>query len=152
MKQGSQAPSGNVMSNKAVSTAFYILIIDADAENHTRLRDTITKMIPQSYIESIYSEEESISYFRNLRVVPNFIVLDARMPSNSLRLSIYIIRQDARLKQVPIVLVNANLSLNQKRELKFLGVNEFYEELSNPIELKVLTNDIRSRWLLPRGE
>ena len=62
------------------------------------------------------------------------------------------IRQNEQLKQVPIVLVNSDLSLNQKRELKFLGVNEFYAALSNPIEMRILTNDIKSRWLLPRGE
>lgn len=140
------------MNNKIQNTVFYILIIDGQAEDHSKLRDIINKQIPQSYIESIYSEEESASYFRNMRVAPSFIVLDAQTQSNSLRLTIYMIRQNEQLKQVPIVLVNSDLSLNQKRELKFLGVNEFYAALSNPIEMRILTNDIKSRWLLPRGE
>lgn len=140
------------MKNKTLNTTFYILIIDGQAEDHMKLRDTLNKLIPQSYIESIYTEEETTGYFKNLRVAPNFIILDARTPSNSLRLSIYMIRQNENLKQVPIVLVNSNLSLNQKRELKFLGVNEFYAELDNPIELRILTNDIKNRWLLPATE
>ncbi|MBL7902239.1 MAG: hypothetical protein JNK73_09605 [Bacteroidia bacterium] len=140
------------MNNKIQNTVFYILIIDGQAEDHSKLRDIINKQIPQSYIESIYSEEESASYFRNMRVAPSFIVLDAQTQSNSLRLTIYMIRQNEQLKQVPIVLVNSDLTLNQKRELKFLGVNEFYAALSNPIEMRILTNDIKSRWLLPRGE
>lgn len=140
------------MSNKIQNTVFYILIIDGQAEDHSKLRDIINKLIPQSYIESIYSEEESTSYFRNLRVAPSFIILDAQTQSNSLRLTIYMIRQNEQLKQVPIVLVNSDLNLNQKRELKFLGVNEFYAALNNPIEMRILTNDIKSRWLLPRGE
>lgn len=137
------------MSNKIQNTVFYILIIDGQAEDHSKLREIINKLIPQSYIESIYSEEESASYFRNLRVAPSFIILDAQTQSNSLRLTIYMIRQNEQLKQVPIVLVNSDLNLNQKRELKFLGVNEFYASLSNPIEMRILTNDIKSRWLLP---
>jgi len=136
------------MNSKVQNTVFYILIIDGVAEDHAVLRDSINKLIPQSYIESIYSEEESMSYFRNLKVAPSFIILDAQTQSNSLRLTIYMIRQNTQLKQVPIVLVNADLNLNQKRELKFLGVNEFYAALSNPIEMRILTNDIKSRWLL----
>jgi len=140
------------MSNKVQNTVFYILIVDGVAEDHTKLRDSINKLIPQSYIESIYSEEESLSYFKNLRVAPSFIILDAHTQSTSLRLTIYMIRQNQQLKQVPIVLVNSDLNLNQKRELKFLGVNEFYAELSNPMEMRILANDIKSRWLLPRGD
>lgn len=138
------------MNQKVHNTVFYILIIDGVPEDHSKLRDIINKLIPQSYIESIYSEEESTSYFKNLRVAPSFIILDALTQSTSLRLTIYMIRQNERLKQVPIVLVNANLNLSQKRELKFLGINEFYAELSNPMEMRILTNDIKSRWLLPR--
>lgn len=140
------------MSNKIQNTVFYILIIDGQAEDHSKLRDIINKLIPQSYIESIYSEEESTSYFKNLKVAPSFIILDAQTQSNSLRLTIYMIRQNEQLKHVPIVLVNSDLNLNQKRELKFLGVNEFYAALNNPIEMRILTNDIKSRWLLPKGE
>jgi PleD family two-component response regulator len=140
------------MSNKIQNTVFYILIIDGQAEDHSKLREVINKLIPQSYIESIYSEKESASYFRNLRVAPSFIILDAHTQNNSLRLTIYMIRQNEQLKQVPIVIVNSDLNLNQKRELKFLGVNEFYASLSNPIEMRILTNDIKSRWLLPRGD
>ncbi len=140
------------MSNTLQNTVFYILIIDGIAENHVKLRDAINKLIPQSYIESIYSENESTSYFKNLKVAPGFIILDAQTQSTSLRLTIYMIRQNERLEKVPIVLINSELSLNQKRELKFLGVNEFYADLSNPIELRILANDIKSRWLLPKTE
>ncbi|MCU0359310.1 MAG: hypothetical protein MUF75_01125 [Bacteroidia bacterium] len=140
------------MNNTTQTTAFYILIINGQADDHSKLRDIINKLIPQSYIESIYTEQESTSYFKNLRVAPSFIILDAQSQSTSLRLTIYMIRQNPGLKNVPVVLVNSNLSLNQKRELKFLGINEFYAELSNPVEMRILANDIRSRWLLPRGE
>jgi PleD family two-component response regulator len=139
------------MNHRLKNMVFYILIIDGEAEDHSRLRNTINRMIPQSYIESIYSHQETISYFNNLKLPPSLIILDARMDNTALRLAIYMVRQNIHLKRVPLVLVNSELDLNQKRELKYMGVNEFYMKLDNPIEMRVMTNDIKNRWLLPEA-
>lgn len=138
------------MNNKLKNKVFYILIIDGVEQDQTKLRDVITKMIPQSFIESIYSEGETISYFNNLKLAPNLIIVDTRMNGTALRLAIYMIRKNNDLKGVPLVLVNSDLDLQQRRELKYLGVNEFYMDLNNPLEMKVITNDIKNRWLLPK--
>lgn len=135
--------------NRNVQTAiFYILIIGKVPEHHVRLREIINRSIPQSYIESIYSEAETAAYFRSLRIAPGFIILDTQIQHAVLRLTIYMIRQNSTLKQVPLALVNCDLSLNEKRELKYLGVNDFYAELSNPIEMRILANDIKNKCVL----
>lgn len=138
------------MTNKLKNTVFYILIIDGLEQDQTKLRDVITRLIPQAFIESIYSETETISYFNNLKLAPNLIIVDNRMNSTALRLAIYMIRKNNDLKTVPLVLVNSDLGLQQRRELKYLGVSEFYMGLNNPLEMKVITNDIKNRWLIPR--
>ena len=138
------------MNRKYKKMVFYILIINQESQDHVKLRTILNRMAPNCFIESIYSEEEAIRYFKNLNLPPNLIILDMDLEKAALRLTIYMIKQNNFLKDVPIVLVNSSSDLNQRRELKNLGINEFYTRLKNPIEMRVITNDLKNRWLMPR--
>ena len=139
----------NAMSDKMKGMIFYTLIIDRNDEDHMRLRNAINRMAPQCFVESIYSEEEAVHYLNTTQITPHLIILDTHLESNSLRLVLYMIRQNTLLKKVPVVLVNANQELRQRIELKSLGVNEFYLDPHNPIEMRVIAHDIKHRWLSP---
>ncbi len=138
------------MNSKYKKKVFYILIIDRESNDHVRLRNVINRIVPQCFIESIYKEEQAISYFNNIKIAPNLIFLAMDMQKTVLRLTIYMIRKSDFLKNVPLVLLNSDTNLAQRRELKFLGVNEFYTDINNPIEMRVIANDIKNRWLMPK--
>ena len=134
---------------KTLSTKlFYALIIDRNKEDHSILRNTINRMIPNILVESLFDEEETIAYFENCKKSPDLVFLDMNLHFIFLKFILHTIRKTKLLSRIPVAIVNASLDLKNREELKAFGVNEFYLDLKRKIELRLISYDLKHKWLV----
>ena len=141
-------PSPDSTIKRYSTKPFYTLIINRNTEDHHHLRTALNEMIPNVLIESLYDEEETIAYFENCKNKPDLIFLDMNMHTIFLKFALYTIRKTQLLCSVPVAIVNSSLNIKNREELKAFGVSEFYLELKRKLELRLISYDVKKRWLV----
>jgi CheY-like chemotaxis protein len=126
---------------------FYILIVDDDKDDHFFLRQAINQVIPQAIIESLYDGSEALEYLDNCVTLPNLILLDLNMSKISGRSTITLIRQNANLSNVPVVILTTSKSTYEKEELIKLGANDFYSKPDQVKDLVPIVRELREKFL-----
>ncbi|WP_317897104.1 hypothetical protein [Aurantibacillus circumpalustris] len=129
------------------SNLFYALIIDHEKKDHFLLRRTINNAVPQVLIESLYDEEETIAYFEKCKTKPSLIFLDMNMHTIFLKFVLYTVRTTKLLSKVPVAIINSSRDEKNREELRVFGVAEFYSGLERKIEQKLISLDLRHKWL-----
>jgi CheY-like chemotaxis protein len=83
--------------------------------------------------------KEALAYLRGKdHDLPDFIFLDLRMQGMSGKQCLKEIKQDPRLKPVPVIVYTTSRDVKESRELKILGAAHFMSKPSSPDEVYYL--------------
>jgi DNA-binding response OmpR family regulator len=130
-------------SNKGL----YILVVDDDQDDQFFLRRAISQVIPQAIIESLYDGTEAVAYLDKCAALPHLIFLDLNMVKLSGKVTMGIIRKNANLNKVPVIILTTSKNAAEKDELLSMGANDFYTKPFETRDLLKIVSEVKSRWL-----
>ena len=81
----------------------------------------------------------SLNYLRTAEVLPSIILLDLNLPGTSGQQALYIIKQDERLKSVPVII---NSTSNHQRDINECFKNGANSYLIKKADLDLYTKEI----------
>jgi CheY-like chemotaxis protein len=125
----------------------YILVVDDDHDDQFFLRRAISQIIPQAIIESLYDGSEAMAYLDRCAALPHLIFLDLNMIKLSGKVTMSLIRQNASLNKVPVVILTTSKNESEKEELLRLGANDFYTKPYDTKDLMRIVTEVKSKWL-----
>jgi DNA-binding response OmpR family regulator len=130
-------------SNKGL----YILVVDDDQDDQFFLRRAISEVIPQAIIESLYDGTEAVAYLDKCAALPHLIFLDLNMVKLSGKVTMGIIRKNANLNKVPVIILTTSKNEAEKDELLNMGANDFYTKPFEARDLLKIVTEVKSKWL-----
>jgi CheY-like chemotaxis protein len=133
----------------------YILVAEDDVDDRYLLE---TAFAEKGYAEELAFVEngvELLDYLNNQLAspegadanLPRFILLDLNMPKKNGREALKEIKEDVRLKKIPVIVFTTNKNENEIRRCYELGANTY---IVKPVEFSALLNtvqDIRAYWM-----
>ena len=132
----------------------YILVAEDDADDRFLLETAFAENGFKGKLEFVENGVELLEYLRNLNAsennaehpLPGFILLDLNMPKKDGREVLKEIKEDPRLKKIPVIVFTTTKNENEINRCYELGANTYvvkpvgFENLVKTIE------DIRSYW------
>ena len=122
---------------------FYITIVENNKMEHSFLRSVIHKVLPQAIVESVYSYNEAVEYFKTCSIIPHLIFLDRQM----LKDTVDVIKGVNDLCEVPIVLLNDLQKIAQNTDFIKQSTNLFYSKPYDAKDLLNIVGSVNSNWL-----
>jgi len=124
-----------------------ILIIDDSNDDVLITKRVLSKIRPEVRTEVASSGNAGLTLLRQARELPGLILLDLKMPGMSGFDTLRLIRTDAHMKNIPVVVVTSSTLEADKEQSYTSGANGF---LHKAIDIDQFTKDIRhllEHWL-----
>ena len=125
-----------------------LLLIDDDADDHEFFLEAIHE-IDSSINCTTYldSEKALLELKESAHQLPDLIILDTNMPKLSGRQLLIALKEDSKLKEVPVVMYSTFFSDRDNSELTGLGALHYLSKPSNFDEFRNALKDILcTRW------
>jgi CheY-like chemotaxis protein len=90
------------------------------------IRDTITRLLQLNGYEVNIAKNGEEGVTKALQLNPNIILMDLRMPVMSGYNAIEEIRNNPKIKHIPIIVISAWSSKTERTQAKLAGANEFF--------------------------
>jgi len=145
------------MIRQHVHESQIILIVEDSEDDFDATKRAFNKANLYNTIDHVYSGEEAIAYLQSPHVIlPGIILLDLNMPGLDGRKTLDVIKQDKKLKKIPVVVLTTS---NDERDIKAcydLGANTYIQK---PVDfdglIKAMTR-LKEYWfeiaILPKGD
>jgi len=131
----------------------FILIAEDDADDRFLLRAAFEENGFTDRLEFVENGVEALEYLRDnclhgpANTLPRFILLDLNMPKKDGREVLKELKQDADLKNIPVVVFSTTNNEQEMRRCYELGANSYITK-PNSFELLIKTvAALRSYWL-----
>jgi CheY-like chemotaxis protein len=124
-----------------------VLIIDDSKDDVLITKRVLSKIRPEIRTEVASSGSDGLTLLRNAGELPALILLDLKMPGMSGFDMLRLIRADAHMKDIPVVVVTSSSLEADEKQSYTSGANGF---LHKAIDTDQFTGDIRhllERWL-----
>jgi len=127
-------PDTNLVSpdftHTVMTTPQTFLLVDDDADDRMLFIESVKEIDETIVCKVAKNGEQALSILRKAgNPLPDFIFLDIRMPRVDGKKCLIEIRQDDRLKHIPVIIYTTSTSEEESRELMELGAFHF---LSKP--------------------
>ena len=115
-----------------------LLIADDDADDRKLFIDAVKEV--DEGINCITAKDglEALEFLKTAVPLPDFIFLDLRMPKFNGKKCLSQIKQDERLKNIPVIIYTTSKEVQESQELKEMGAVYFVSKPSNPEEIYYL--------------
>jgi CheY-like chemotaxis protein len=124
-----------------------ILIVDDDKDDHSILEMAIKEVITDARIANLYDGSEVKDFLlKKNKVVngqdkfPDIIFLDLNMTRIGGRETIYLLKKDEEMRNIPVIVLTTGSDEKEKDELLRLGASDFY---TKPVDLSDLVDIVR---------
>lgn len=134
------------MESISKKIVFYITIVKDNKTDHSYLRNVIHRVLPQAIVESVYSDDEAVSYFSNCSTIPHLIFLDKDMLEISGKDTVRLIKRMEGLDKVPIIFLTNPDNESQKIDFIRQGANNFYSKPYEAQDLLNIVGAVNSKW------
>jgi CheY-like chemotaxis protein len=116
-----------------------ILLVDDDVDDR-KLFVEATREVDKAITCIVFGDgQEALAYLRNEdNALPDFIFLDLRMHGMSGKQCLKEIRQEPRLKPIPVIVYTTSRDVKESIELKNLGAAHFMSKPVSPDEVYYL--------------
>jgi CheY-like chemotaxis protein len=102
-----------------------VMMIDDDEDDRDLFLTIVRKQHPDLSLSTAINGEDAMRKLRNANSPPDLIFLDLNMPLMNGRQFIEAIKQDAKLQQIPIVILSTSSDSATISEMKLLGAVDF---------------------------
>ncbi|ULQ51874.1 response regulator [Flavihumibacter fluvii] len=133
----------------------YILVAEDDFDDRFLLETAFAEKGYEEKLTFVENGVELLEYLKNQVTgenvrdcnLPKFILLDLNMPKKDGREALKEIKEDARLKKIPVIIFSTNKNETEISRCYELGANTY---VVKPVEFESLLStieDIRAYWL-----
>ena len=118
-----------------------ILLIDDDEDDRKLFCEVTGEVDETAKCITTGNGLEGLAYLRDEKnILPDYIFLDLRMPGMSGRQCLIEIKQDLRLKPVPVIVYTTSRDVKESIALKNLGAAHFMSKPVSPDEVYYLVS------------
>ena len=122
-----------------MSKTFFIA--DDDADDHDFFMDALKAVCATCTLLQAYNGEEALDFLDKQLEVPDFIFLDLNMPKLSGKQCLKEIKNNAKLRDVPVIIYTTSTVQTDKDETLHLGAAQY---LVKPTSLQTLKQELVS--------
>ncbi|HZH37288.1 MAG TPA: response regulator [Flavisolibacter sp.] len=113
-----------------------ILIVDDDADDRELFIDAIKEVDSEIECTTAVDGKQALEQLKNsYDSLPDFIFLDLRMPRLSGKKCLLQIKNDERLKSIPVIIYTTSRDVEEAKELQELGAVHFISKPGDPEEI-----------------
>jgi DNA-binding NtrC family response regulator len=113
-----------------------LLIVDDDADDRKLFIDAAREVDHSIQCIEVNNGEQALEMLKNREgILPHFIFLDLRMPRFSGKRCLLEIKNDDRLKHIPVIIYTTSKDVNESKELKKMGAFYFISKPNNADEI-----------------
>lgn len=113
-----------------------ILIVDDDADDRKLFIDAIKEVDADIICATAHDGKQALERLKSdYNSLPDFIFLDLRMPRFSGKKCLLQIKDDERLKSIPVIIYTTSKDVEESKELRELGAVHFISKPSDPDEI-----------------
>jgi len=121
------------MAEEDLKVDLYIVVADDDPEDHQLIKDAIRECNKNHIVTSVFNGQQLLDllnntgfYKREMDRIPDMIILDMRMPILNGMEVLKIIKDSARLKDIPVfILSEMNMKHDVQKAMNF-GIEDFF--------------------------
>ena len=112
------------------------LIVDDDADDRMLVIESVREIDETIECKIARNGEQALELLRNIEVpLPNFIFLDIRMPRLNGKKCLFEIKNDERLKHIPVIIYTTSKAVEESKELRAMGAFHFISKPRNADEI-----------------
>ena len=112
------------------------LIVDDDADDRMLVIESVREIDENIECKIAKNGEQALELLRNIEVpLPNFIFLDIRMPRLNGKKCLFEIKNDERLKHIPVIIYTTSKAVEESKELRAMGAFHFISKPRNAEEI-----------------
>jgi PleD family two-component response regulator len=127
---------------------YYVVIIGKEKDDHFFLRKALNKLVPQAIVESLYGDEETVSFFARQNAVPSIIFLDKPLLSDRQNKFMNLIRYNEEMLKVPVIILSEIESGFTKTDSIKAGADEVFSRSYHVQDVDAIASEIREKWFL----
>lgn len=129
------------MIKKMLHESQPILIVEDSEDDFDATRRAFSKANLLNVIEHVYSGEEAIAYLQSETTIkPGIILLDLNMPGLDGRKTLDIIKQNKKLRKIPVVILTTSDDERDVQACYDLGANTYIQK---PVDFDGLITAIK---------
>lgn len=115
------------------------MIIDDDADDRFFFKDAVTKLPSSVKFMEANGCEEALELLHTVEKLPHFIFLDINMPRIDGRECLKLLKRDAKLKHIPVIMYSTTFYEESINEFHTLGASTY---LKKPTDMNKLPEQI----------
>lgn len=112
-----------------------LLIVDDDADDRKLFVEAVTEVDENIECLTAKDGQQALELLRNSFLLPDLIFLDLRMPRINGKKCLVEIKNDERLKHIPVFIYTTSKEVSESEELQKLGAVHFISKPSNHEEI-----------------
>lgn len=110
----------------------YVMLIDDDTDDLEMLSEALRKNgIRTSSFESGRKAVSYLSLLSGNNILPGMIILDYNMPENNGQEILTMLKKDAVMKNIPVIMYSTGISMASSKELETIGALFCFPKSSN---------------------
>ncbi len=115
------------------------MIIDDDADDRFFFKDAVTRLPSSVKFMEANGCEEALELLSTAEALPHFIFLDINMPRLDGRDCLKLLKRDAKLKHIPVIMYSTSFCEDSINEFHTLGASTY---LKKPTDMNQLPEQI----------
>ena len=102
-----------------------ILLVDDDAEDCTIFKEALKEVNPNSVCLTVHNGEEALRLLDDSILLPDMVFLDINMPFMNGKICLVKIRENEKLRELPVVIYSTTITPGEKKAFAKLGAGIF---------------------------
>lgn len=129
-----------------------LLIIDDDADDRMLFIEAVKEIDDNIECITANNGQQALDMLKNdIRILPDLIFLDIRMPLLSGKQCLAEIKNDERLKHIPVIIYTTSREVEESKKLKEMGASHFISKPGNAEEIYYLVSVELEKHLFASG-
>lgn len=123
-----------------MTRAMHILLAEDDVDDRDLFLEAISILDPAIVVSVVEDGEKLMTYLRDTAALPDCIFLDLNMPKKNGKVCLTQIREDHRIKHIPVIIYTTSFNSKDIDETFYQGATYFLRKPNSFKELKRLLN------------
>lgn len=124
----------------------YIVFVDDDEEDREFIHESFQRLKWDSHVSTLKDADElfdDLDKRSKNGSYPSLIVLDSNLPGIGGDTALFMIKNDKRFKEIPVMVLSGIMDEKKKKELEILGAEATFRKPSTLAEYDALMSELR---------